>query len=171
MNSYFCVYINLDIVGVEFGGVLKNIIVLVVGIIDGFGLGDNVKVVLMICGLIEIVCLGRKMGGNLLMFVGLIGMGDLIVICISVYSWNWCVGNMFGKGYFLEEVLESMGMVVEGVRIMKVVYELVEKMEVEMLIIVVLYDVLFNGNNVKDVVGLLMGCVWKYEVEVIFDLL
>ena len=121
-------------------------------------------------GLTEIARLGRKMGGNPLTFAGLTGMGDLIVTCTSVHSRNWRAGNMLGKGHSLEEVLESMGMVVEGVRTTKVAHELAEKMEVEMPI-TVLYDVLFNGNNVKDAVGSLMGRVRKHEVEAIPDLL
>ena len=122
-------------------------------------------------GLTEIARLGRKMGGNPLTFAGLTGMGDLIVTCTSVHSRNWRAGNMLGKGHSLEEVLESMGMVVEGVRTTKVAHELAEKMEVEMPITVALYDVLFNGNNVKDAVGSLMGRVRKHEVEAIPDLL
>ena len=122
-------------------------------------------------GLTEIARLGRKMGGNPLTFAGLTGMGDLIVTCTSVHSRNWRAGNMLGKGHSLEEVLESMGMVVEGVRTTKVAHELAEKMEVEMPITAALYDVLFNGNNVKDAVGSLMGRVRKHEVEAIPDLL
>ena len=87
-------------------------------------------------GLTEIARLGRKMGGNPLTFAGLTGMGDLIVTCTSVHSRNWRAGNMLGKGHSLEEVLESMGMVVEGVRTTKVAHELAEKMEVEMPITV-----------------------------------
>ena len=83
-------------------------------------------------GLTEIARLGRKMGGNPLTFAGLTGMGDLIVTCTSVHSRNWRAGNMLGKGHSLEEVLESMGMVVEGVRTTKAAHELAEKMEVEM---------------------------------------
>ncbi|MBJ3793407.1 NAD(P)H-dependent glycerol-3-phosphate dehydrogenase, partial [Bacillus sp. OA1] len=146
-----------DIVGVELGGALKNIIALAAGITDGLGLGDNAKAALMTRGLTEIARLGRKMGGNPLTFAGLTGMGDLIVTCTSVHSRNWRAGNMLGKGHSLEEVLESMGMVVEGVRTTKAAHELAEKMEVEMPITAALYDVLFNGNNVKDAVGSLMG--------------
>ena len=122
-------------------------------------------------GLTEIARLGRKMGGNPLTFAGLTGMGDLIVTCTSVHSRNWRAGNLLGKGHSLEEVLESMGMVVEGVRTTKAAHELAEKMEVEMPITAALYDVLFNGNNVKDAVGSLMGRVRKHEVEAIPDLL
>ncbi|WP_369900375.1 NAD(P)H-dependent glycerol-3-phosphate dehydrogenase [Bacillus manliponensis] len=171
MNSYFRVYTNPDIIGVELGGALKNIIALTAGITDGLGLGDNAKAALMTRGLTEIARLGRKMGANPLTFAGLTGMGDLIVTCTSVHSRNWRAGNMLGKGCSLDEVLENMGMVVEGVRTTKAAYEMAEKLEVEMPITSALYDVLFNGKDVKDGVGSLMGRVRKHEVEAIPDLL
>ncbi|SFJ00516.1 MULTISPECIES: NAD(P)H-dependent glycerol-3-phosphate dehydrogenase [unclassified Bacillus (in: firmicutes)] len=171
MNSYFRVYTNPDIIGVELGGALKNIIALAAGITDGLGLGDNAKAALMTRGLTEIARLGSEMGGNPLTFAGLTGMGDLIVTCTSVHSRNWRAGNMLGKGCSLEEVLDSMGMVVEGVRTTKAAYEMAKKMDVEMPITTVLYDVLFNEKNVKDAVGTLMGRVRKHEVEAIPDLL
>ncbi|PEZ05742.1 NAD(P)H-dependent glycerol-3-phosphate dehydrogenase [Bacillus sp. AFS018417] len=171
MNSYFRVYTNPDIVGVELGGALKNIIALAAGITDGLGLGDNAKAALMTRGLTEIARLGRKMGGNPLTFAGLTGMGDLIVTCTSVHSRNWRAGNLLGKGCSLNEVLDNMGMVVEGVRTTKAAHEMAKKMSVEMPITAVLYDVLFNEKNVKDAVGTLMGRVRKHEVEEIPDLL
>ena len=97
MNSYFRVYTNPDIVGVELGGALKNIIALAAGISDGLGLGDNAKAALMTRGLTEIARLGRKMGGNPLTFAGLTGMGDLIVTCTSVHSRNWRAGKYAWK--------------------------------------------------------------------------
>lgn len=171
MNSYFRVYTNPDIVGVELGGALKNIIALAAGITDGLGLGDNAKAALMTRGLTEIARLGRKMGGNPLTFAGLTGMGDLIVTCTSVHSRNWRAGNLLGKGCSLNEVLDNMGMVVEGVRTTKAAHEMAKKMNVEMPITAALYDVLFNEKNVKDAVGTLMGRVRKHEVEEIPDLL
>jgi glycerol-3-phosphate dehydrogenase (NAD(P)+) len=171
MNSYFRVYTNPDIVGVELGGALKNIIALAAGITDGLGLGDNAKAALMTRGLTEIARLGRKMGGNPLTFAGLTGMGDLIVTCTSVHSRNWRAGNLLGKGCSLNEVLDNMGMVVEGVRTTKAAHEMAKKMNVEMPITAALYDVLFNEKNVKDAVGTLMGRVRKHEVEAIPDLL
>ncbi|MEI4830474.1 NAD(P)H-dependent glycerol-3-phosphate dehydrogenase [Bacillus sp. FJAT-53711] len=171
MNSYFRVYTNPDIVGVELGGALKNIIALAAGITDGLGLGDNAKAALMTRGLTEIARLGHKMGGNPLTFAGLTGMGDLIVTCTSVHSRNWRAGNLLGKGCSLDEVLDNMGMVVEGVRTTKAAYEMAKKMNVDMPITATLYDVLFNGKNVKDAVGTLMGRVRKHEVEEIPDLL
>lgn len=95
----------------------------------------------------------------------MIGIGDLIVICISVYLCNWCVGNMLGKGENLDEVLEKMGMVVEGVWIVKVVYGWVKKLDIDMLIIELIYVILFENKDVCEVVDLLMGCEKKIEKE------
>ncbi|MBO9128253.1 NAD(P)H-dependent glycerol-3-phosphate dehydrogenase [Bacillus sp. 165] len=165
MNSYFRVYTNPDIIGVELGGALKNIIALAAGITDGLGYGDNAKAALMTRGLAEIARLGRKMGANPQTFAGLAGMGDLIVTCTSVHSRNWRAGNLLGKGHSLEEVLENMGMVVEGVRTTKAAYQLAEKMDVEMPITSALYHVLFDGKDVRESVDALMGRVRKHEVE------
>lgn len=96
MNDYLCVYINNDLVGVELGGVLKNIIVIVSGIVVGMGYGDNVKVVLMIWGLVEISWFGEKFGVDLMIFLGLGGIGDLIVICMFIYLWNYIFGFKLG---------------------------------------------------------------------------
>jgi glycerol-3-phosphate dehydrogenase (NAD(P)+) len=119
MHGYFRVYTNSDVIGVEMGGALKNIIALAAGITDGLGYGDNAKAALITRGLAEIARLGTKMGANPLTFSGLTGIGDLIVTCTSVHSRNWRAGNLLGKGMKLEEVLEQMGMVVEGVRTTK----------------------------------------------------
>jgi len=170
MNSYFRVYTNPDIIGVELGGALKNIIALAAGITDGLGLGDNAKAALMTRGLAEIARLGRMMGANPLTFAGLTGMGDLIVTCTSVHSRNWRTGHMLGKGQSLEDVLANMGMVVEGVRTTKAAYQLAGKMNVEMPITIALHEVLFNGKSVKEAVESLMGRVRKHEMEAIPDL-
>ena len=122
MNHYFRVYTNDDVLSVELGGALKNVIALAAGIIDGLQYGDNAKAALITRGLAEISRLGEKMGGNPLTFSGLTGMGDLIVTCTSVHSRNWRAGNMLGKGMKLQEVLDQMGMVVEGVRTTKAAY-------------------------------------------------
>ena len=127
MNQNFRVYTNLDVIGVEIGGALKNIIALAAGISDGLGYGDNAKAALITRGLAEIARLGTKMGANPLTFLGLSGIGDLIVTCTSVHSRNWRAGNMLGKGMKLEEVLENMGMVVEGVRTTKAAHQLSER--------------------------------------------
>ena len=116
MNNYFRVYTNNDIVGVEIGAALKNVIALAAGITDGLGYGDNAKAALITRGLAEISRLGVKMGAHPLTFSGLTGLGDLIVTCTSVHSRNWKAGNMLGQGNSLEDVISGMGMVIEGVR-------------------------------------------------------
>jgi glycerol-3-phosphate dehydrogenase (NAD(P)+) len=157
INQSFRVYTNPDVIGVEIGGALKNIIALAAGITDGLGYGDNAKAALITRGLAEIARLGTKMGANPLTFSGLTGIGDLIVTCTSVHSRNWRAGNMLGKGQSLEEVLGNMGMVVEGVRTTKAAYQLAEKYQVSMPITEALHDVLFNGVNAKDAVDRLMA--------------
>ncbi|MBD1378623.1 NAD(P)H-dependent glycerol-3-phosphate dehydrogenase [Metabacillus arenae] len=165
MNQHFRVYTNPDVIGVEIGGALKNIIALAAGITDGLGYGDNAKAALITRGLAEIARLGSKMGGNPLTFSGLTGIGDLIVTCTSVHSRNWRAGHMLGKGKNLDEVLESMGMVVEGVRTTKAAYQLAKKYDVKMPITNALYDVLFNGVEAKQAVDSLMARVKTHEME------
>ncbi|KMM61386.1 glycerol-3-phosphate dehydrogenase [Bacillus glycinifermentans] len=165
MNQNFRVYTNPDIIGVEIGGALKNVIALAAGIADGLGYGDNAKAALITRGLAEIARLGTKMGGNPLTFSGLTGIGDLIVTCTSVHSRNWRAGNMLGKGFKLEEVLNEMGMVVEGVRTTKAAYQLAKKYQVNMPITEALHKVLFDGKKVETAVESLMARVKTHEME------
>ncbi|WP_088007523.1 NAD(P)H-dependent glycerol-3-phosphate dehydrogenase [Indiicoccus explosivorum] len=171
MNQFLRVYTNTDVVGVEIGGALKNIIALAAGITDGLGYGDNAKAALITRGLAEIARLGVKMGATPLTFSGLSGVGDLIVTCTSPHSRNWRAGNMLGKGKTTQEVLDSMGMVVEGIRTTKAARQLSEKMEVPMPITAALYSVLFEGVPVEKAVEDLMGRVKKDEMEDLIDLL
>ena len=171
INNNFRVYTNSDIIGVEIGGALKNIIALAAGITDGLGYGDNAKAALMTRGLAEIARLGTKMGANPLTFSGLAGIGDLIVTCTSVHSRNWRAGNLLGKGKTLEEVLDNMGMVVEGVRTTKAAYQLAKKYDVNMPITFALYDVLFNGKNAIDAVDVLMARGKTHEMEDLVNVL
>lgn len=172
MNSqYFRVYTNPDLIGVEIGGALKNIIALAAGITDGLGYGDNAKAALMTRGLAEIARLGCALGANPLTFSGLTGIGDLIVTCTSVHSRNWRAGHLLGKGKPLDEVLENMGMVVEGVRTTKAAYQLAKKLGVKMPITEVLYDVLFNGKNPKEGADSLMARVKTHEMEDLVNIL
>ena len=168
MNQYFRVYTNNDVVGVELGGALKNVIALAAGISDGLNYGDNAKAALITRGLAEITRLGVKMGGNPFTFSGLAGMGDLIVTCTSVHSRNWKAGNMLGKGMKLEEVLEQMGMVVEGVRTTKAAYQLAQEYDVPMRITMALYDVLFNNKKPKQAVDELMLRLKKREIDYLY---
>ncbi|PES85847.1 NAD(P)H-dependent glycerol-3-phosphate dehydrogenase [Bacillus anthracis] len=165
MNTNFRVYTNRDVLGVELGGALKNIIALGAGISDGLGYGDNAKAALISRGLTEITRLGCEMGANPLTFAGLTGVGDLIVTCTSVHSRNWRAGNLLGKGHNLEEVLENMGMVVEGVRTAEAAYHLAGKLYIEMPITNAIYNVLFNGKNAKEEVDKLMGRTGKGEAS------
>ncbi|MCT8138880.1 NAD(P)H-dependent glycerol-3-phosphate dehydrogenase [Anaerobacillus sp. CMMVII] len=165
MNMHFRVYTNPDLIGVEIGGALKNIIALGAGLTNGLGFGDNAKAALMTRGLAEIARLGIKLGASPLTFAGLSGLGDLIVTCTSVHSRNWRAGNLLGQGQSLDEVLENMGMAVEGVRTTKAAYQLAIREGVEMPITTVLYDVLFNNKQPQVAVDELMGRVKTHEVE------
>jgi glycerol-3-phosphate dehydrogenase (NAD(P)+) len=165
INQNFRVYTNPDIIGVEIGGALKNIIALAAGISDGLGYGDNAKAALMTRGLAEISRLGTKMGASPLTFSGLTGIGDLIVTCTSVHSRNWRAGNLLGKGKNLQEVLDNMGMVVEGVRTTKAAWQLAQKYNVKMPITNALYGILFNHVDAKDAVDALMARGKTHEME------
>ncbi|MCF6408241.1 NAD(P)H-dependent glycerol-3-phosphate dehydrogenase [Pseudalkalibacillus salsuginis] len=165
INPNFRVYTNPDIVGVELGGSLKNIIALGAGLSDGLGYGDNAKAALLTRGLAEIARLGTCLGAKPLTFAGLTGIGDLVVTCTSVHSRNWRAGNLLGKGNSLEEVLENMGMVVEGVRTTKAAYQLAQKEGIEMPITNELYQVLFDSKTPKEAVDSLMRRSRTHESE------
>ena len=156
MTAEFRVYTNEDIVGVEIGGAVKNIIALAAGISDGIGYGDNTKAALMTRGMHEIIRIGTKLGGSNRTFYGLTGMGDLIVTCTSNHSRNRSAGILIGQGSTSEEAAEQIGMVVEGIKACKAFYELKEELEVLMPITDALYKVLFNGKSPKDAVVNLM---------------
>ncbi|MEK6454578.1 NAD(P)H-dependent glycerol-3-phosphate dehydrogenase [Caldifermentibacillus hisashii] len=171
MNTNFRVYTNPDVIGVEIGGALKNIIALAAGISDGLGYGDNAKAALMTRGLAEIARLGTKMGANPLTFSGLTGIGDLIVTCTSMHSRNWRAGNALGKGESLQEILHNMGQTVEGVRTTKAAYQLAEKYQVNMPISTILYKVLFENLNPKAAVDELMTRKKTHEMEDLVNIL
>lgn len=166
MNSYFRVYTNRDMVGVELAGALKNIIALGAGMSDGLGYGDNAKAALLTRGLAEITRIGVEMGANPLTFAGLAGIGDLVVTATSRHSRNWRAGFMLGEGKSVEEVLGSMGMVVEGIRTTKAAHTISEKYQVQMPIAKQLYHVLFEGLDPRTAVEALMGRDRKTEMEV-----
>lgn len=156
-SSYFRVYTNTDIVGVEIGGAVKNIIAIAAGICDGMGLGDNSKAALMTRGLLEIVRLGLKLGAREETFAGLSGVGDLIVTCNSQHSRNRYVGEEIGKGRKLKDVLDGMSMVAEGVITCLTVHQLAEKYDVLMPISSEIYKVLFKNKNPHNAVRDLMN--------------
>jgi len=170
MTPWFRVYINPDIVGVELGGALKNIIALGAGISDGLGFGDNTKTALMTRGIVEIARLGVAMGARQSTFSGLSGVGDLIVTCTSMHSRNRRAGIAIGQGKSLEEVLSSTKMVVEGVRTSKSAYQLSKKLNIEMPITQEIYGVLFQGFDVKDSVMKLMMRNKTHEIEDLMEM-
>lgn len=165
INESFRVYTSNDVIGVELGGALKNIIALGAGISDGLGFGDNAKAALITRGLAEISRLGTNLGAKPLTFLGLCGVGDLIVTCTSKHSRNWRAGNLLGQGKTLDDILEEMGMVVEGVRTTKAAHQLSLEQQVEMPITAGIYDVLFNNVDPKKVVGHLMNRDPKEELD------
>jgi glycerol-3-phosphate dehydrogenase (NAD(P)+) len=164
-NAYFRVYTNPDLIGAETAGAIKNIIAIGVGLSDGLGFGDNAKAALITRGLAEIARLGTAMGANPLTFAGLAGIGDLIGTCTSKHSRNWRAGSLLAQGLALSEVLERIGMVVEGVRTTKLGFILADKLKVEMPITQQLYAVLFEGASPEQAVGNLMGRVKTHEIE------
>lgn len=165
MTSNFRVYTNPDTIGVEIGGALKNIIALSAGISDGLGYGDNTKAALMTRGIFEISRLGERMGASANTFSGLAGIGDLIVTCTSKHSRNRRAGILIGKGYTVEESIEQIGMVVEGIKTTKSAYELAKRKGIDMPITNELYRVLYEGKDVKGSVLDLMGRDKKHEME------
>ncbi len=164
MSPIFRVYTNRDTVGVELGGALKNVIAIATGICDGLGFGDNSKGALMTRGLAEITRLGVTMGADPLTFAGLSGMGDLITTCISRHSRNRYVGEQIGKGNSLNQVLEEMKMVAEGVNTTRSALQLSRKLKVEMPITERIYAVLFQGEDPRTAVSQLMSRDAKPEV-------
>ncbi len=156
MSITFRVYTNMDIIGVELGGALKNLIALAAGASDGCGFGDNTKAALMTRGMTEIARLGLAMGAKKETFSGLTGIGDLIVTCTSMHSRNRRAGILLGQGKTLKETLDEIKMVVEGVNTAKAAYALSIKYNVDMPITKEINEVLYNNKNTKDAVITLM---------------
>ena len=165
MNDYFRLYTNADVVGVELGAALKNVIAIGAGALHGLGYGDNTKAALMTRGLAEITRLGVRLGADPMTFIGLSGVGDLIVTCTSVHSRNWRAGNGLGQGQSVQEVLDNMGMVVEGYSTAKVAHELAQALGVEMPISSAIYRVLYEEAPIKAVIKELMQREGKPEFD------
>ena len=163
-NNTFRVYRSADLIGVELGGSLKNVIAIAAGIIHGLGFGDNTMGALITRGLAEISRTGIKMGADPLTFAGLSGIGDLITTCISPHSRNHQVGERIGKGERLKDILSSMVMVAEGVDTCRSAYELSNRYDVEMPITVEVHKVLFEDKDPRKAVTDLMGRSLKEEV-------
>lgn len=164
----FRVYTNSDLIGVEFGGALKNIIALAAGMSDGLGYGDNTKAALMTRGIYEMSKLGISLGANAHTFNGLAGIGDLIVTCTSMHSRNRRAGILIGEGLSSEDAAVEVGQVVEGVKTTKSAYELSKKHNVSMPITEKLYEVLYLNKDPRDAVMSLMTRDNKEEIEQIF---
>lgn len=156
MNPRFRIYTNTDVIGVEMGAALKNIIALAAGINDGLGFGDNSKAALMTRGIAEMKRLGIAMGGKAETFAGLSGIGDLIVTCTSMHSRNRRAGILLGQGKSLQETLDTVQMVVEGVNTVQAACHLADKYHVDLPITRAINDVLFHGKNVETAVLELM---------------
>lgn len=170
MAPKFRVYTNPDVIGVELGGALKNVIALCTGIAEGLGFGDNTKAALMTRGLAEIARLGVALGGHPLTFAGLSGIGDLIVTCTSPHSRNRRAGVALGQGKSLDTVLQEVGMVVEGVRAARVAYQLSVEKNISMPITEQAYKVLFEGADPKVAVADLMMRGKRHELEEVVQL-
>lgn len=156
MTPKLRIYTNDDIIGVEIGGAVKNIIAFAAGALDGIGYGDNAKAALMTRGMSEIIRIGVKLGGKQETFYGLTGMGDLIVTCTSMHSRNRRAGILIAEGYSVEEACNKIGMVVEGIKACRAFHDLKENLGVSMPITEALYDTLYRGLEPDDAVHRLM---------------
>ena len=164
-NPRFRLYTNTDLIGVEIGAALKNVMALAAGMSDGLGFGDNTKAALMTRGMAEMKRLGMAMGGKAETFAGLSGIGDLIVTCASMHSRNRRAGILIGKGYTMEEAMNEVKMVVEGVYSAKAALGLAHKYETSMPIIEQVNLVLFGGKPAKEAVADLMLRDKKVEIS------
>ena len=158
-------YVTDDVVGVEFGGALKNVIALAAGVTDGAGLGHNARAGLITRGLAEITRLAVARGAEPATLAGLAGLGDLVLTCTGGLSRNRRVGLALGEGKTLEETLEALGMVAEGVRNTRSAHQLAQREGVEMPIVQTMHDILYEGLGVADAVAALMGRTLKDERE------
>lgn len=154
-NEFMRIYTSDDVIGVELGGAIKNVIAICAGICDGLGLGDNTKAALITRGLSEMANLGVRMGANERTFAGLTGIGDLVVTCTSQHSRNNRFGNMVGSGIPVQQALDDVG-TVEGYYAALMAYQLGKKYNVELPIINACYEVLYEGRKAEDVVRDLM---------------
>lgn len=153
MSERFRVYTSPDVIGIELGGSLKNVIALAAGVVDGLGYGDNTKAALMTRGIAEISRLGVAMGGKMETFSGLSGVGDLFVTCTSLHSRNRKAGYLIGKGYTMEEAMKEVNQIVEGVFSAKAALSLAQKFNIEMPIVEQINLVLFENKSAEDAVN------------------
>jgi glycerol-3-phosphate dehydrogenase (NAD(P)+) len=163
-SNDFCVFTNTDVIGVELGGALKNILALGAGMADGLGYGDNAKAAFMTRGLTEIAALGMALGANPLTFAGLAGLGDIITTCASPLSRNHYVGVELTKGRPLAEILKSMHQVAEGINTTRAAYDLAQQMGLEMPITEKIYEVLYKNMKPARAARSIMGGNAKHEL-------
>lgn len=155
-NDYFRVYTSTDVVGVELGGPLKNIVAVVAGISDGLGFGSNAKAAILSRGIVEIQRLGEKMGAKRKTFYGLAGLGDLSTTCISPESRNRTLGEKIAKGKTLKEIVESTDSIIEGATTAEAAYHLSKKYKVDMPITAAVYHILYDNKKPKEALAELM---------------
>ena len=160
----FCIFTNTDVIGVELGGALKNILALGAGIADGLGYGDNAKAAFMTRGLTEITALGMTMGANPLTFSGLAGLGDVIATCTSPLSRNHYVGSELAKGRSLAEITDAMTEVAEGINTTLVAHDLAQQLGLEMPITEKIYQVLYEDSDLRQAAAELMGGNVRHEL-------
>jgi glycerol-3-phosphate dehydrogenase (NAD(P)+) len=165
MGPVFRVYRSDDIVGVEYGGCLKNIIAIASGMLDGLGYGDNSRAALMTRGLAEMTRFGRHYGAKMSTFFGLSGMGDLVVTCISEHSRNRAAGIALTQGKNVSEITGGTKMVVEGIRTTKIVHDIAEKEGISMPVTNEVYHVILGEYSPKDAIVHLMNRAKKAETE------
>lgn len=163
MNDYFRVYSNNDIIGVELGAALKNIIAIGAGALNGLGFGDNAIAALVTRGLAEITRLGVELGADPVTFMGLSGVGDLIVTCTSPHSRNWRAGKLFGEGYDLKSIQKEIGMAIEGLSTVIAARDLAAQCGVEMPITDAIYKVVYENTDVREAILSLMRREGKAE--------
>lgn len=166
-SSRFQVYENHDITGVELAGVLKNVIALASGALRGLGYGENARALLISRGMVEMIYIGKMLGGDIKAFFGLAGIGDLIATCASDKSRNYTVGYRLAKGEALEDILSSMGEVAEGVNTSKVIYAFVKGSNFRSPLTETVYNCLYKGMTVKEGVEYLMNLPFNVDVDYI----
>ena len=155
--SKFRLYTNNDVIGVELGGSLKNVIAIASGFADAMGLGDNCRGTLLTRGMAEIVRVSVALGANPATLYGLSGMGDLIATCSSPYSRNYTVGSMLGKGKKIDDILKELGSVAEGVKTSKALCELADKLKLEVPVSKAIYDAVYTDITPKEILERLMN--------------
>ena len=165
LNDHFRVYSSSDVIGVELGAALKNVMALCTGCCTGMGLGDNTKAMLMTRGLAEMARLGTALGARKDTFAGLAGMGDLIVTCTSMNSRNYRAGILIGQGTPVQEAIQKIGAVVEGYYAVDSARELAAQVGVEMPITLAAYDVLYRDRDPREVLLSLMRREKRHEIE------